>query len=338
MRTPLRLTLLLILAALPAVSAKDFPDREQVRPLKWPHGLPVYDHIVIVVEENRDYDDIIGNCGAPYINQLRQQGANLTRMFAEEHYSQGNYFWLFCGSDLGIGFDDKIPSQPLHDSNLGRQLLNAKKTFKGYAEDLPSIGSTIDWGKDSSGLVIYGRKHVPWVSFANLPQGTTAADSCNLTWKQFPDPSHYDELPTVAFVIPNLLNDMHDGSFVPSITRADAWLKKNIEPYCQWAKTHNSLLIVTFDECNDATNITGLTNPGAIPNGEDGRVQQNRVVTILAGAHIKPGDYAEGHGVTHVSILRTLEAMYGLPKSGAQQVNAVKAGITDDYVITDIFE
>jgi hypothetical protein len=39
-----------------------------------------------------------------------------------------------------------------------------------------------------------------------------------------------------------------------------------------------------------------------------------------------------------VSILRTLEAMYKLNKSGAQQPLALKAGIADDFVITDVFD
>jgi hypothetical protein len=64
---------------------------------------------------------------------------------------------------------------------------------------------------------------------------------------------------------------------------------------------------------------------------------RNRIVTIIAGAHIKPSVYPEGKGVTHVNILRTIEAMYGLPKSGAQQPNAAGAGISDDTIITDIF-
>jgi len=64
---------------------------------------------------------------------------------------------------------------------------------------------------------------------------------------------------------------------------------------------------------------------------------QNRIVTIFAGAHIKPGSYPEGQGVTHVNILRTIEAMYGLSKAGAQQPNAAGGGITDSYLITDIF-
>ena len=64
---------------------------------------------------------------------------------------------------------------------------------------------------------------------------------------------------------------------------------------------------------------------------------QNRIVTIFAGAHIKPGDYAEGKGITHVNVLRTIEAMYGLSKAGRQQPNAAGMGISDDYLITDVF-
>jgi hypothetical protein len=38
---------------------------------------------------------------------------------------------------------------------------------------------------------------------------------------------------------------------------------------------------------------------------------------------LKPNGYAEGNGITHVNILRTIEAMYGLPKSGAQLASSV---------------
>src|SRR5262250_3108622 len=69
----------------------------------WPAGLPVYDHIVIVVEENKDYEDIIGSPAAPYINgTLKREGATLTQLYAEEHHSQGNYFWLLSGSNQNV--------------------------------------------------------------------------------------------------------------------------------------------------------------------------------------------------------------------------------------------
>jgi phosphatidylinositol-3-phosphatase len=316
--------------------------------LSWPSGLPVYDHIVIVVEENKDYKDIIGNPNAPYINDvLKANGANFTQMFGEEHYSQGNYFWLFSGDNQTIGFTDQIPSEKSHPNypfttpNLGEQLIAKGLSFKGFAESLPEIGFLGDK------QALYARKHVPWISFANVPNGKTIAASSNLRFTDFPTrPSSYHTLPTVSFVIPNLLNDMHNGPMEKSIPAGDRWLKKNIDPYYQWAKGHNSLLILTFDENADKRGYLGLTNPAVDPKSCVGADRdqaycvglQNRIVTIFAGAYIKAGDYPEGNGITHVNILRTIEAMYGLPKAGAQQPNAVGIGISDDYIITDTFE
>src|SRR5262245_3353205 len=81
------------------------PPRPAAPTRPWPPDLPVYDHVVIVVEENKDYEQIIDNPAAPYINgTLRAEGANLTQMYGEEHRSQGNYFWLFSGSNHNIGF------------------------------------------------------------------------------------------------------------------------------------------------------------------------------------------------------------------------------------------
>ena len=68
--------------------------------LAWPQTLPVYDHIVIVVEENKDFEQIFGGkFNAPYLKQLAAEGASISRMFGEEHPSEGNYFWLFSGSN-----------------------------------------------------------------------------------------------------------------------------------------------------------------------------------------------------------------------------------------------
>ena len=316
--------------------------------LTWPSGLPVYDHIVIVVEENKDYEEIIGNPDAPYINNvLKAEGANFTQMYGEEHYSQGNYFWLFSGDNQTVGFTDQVPSEKTHPKypfmtpNLGEQLIKKGLSFKGYAESLPEIGFT------GHKVGLYARKHVPWISFSNVPNGKTIATSSNLRFTDFPsDPSQYYTLPMVAFVIPNLDNDMHNGPITESIPAGDRWLQKNIDPYYQWAKDHNGLLILTFDENDDKRAYLGLTNPFVDPQACVGADRdheycvdlQNRVVTIFAGAHIKAGDYPEGKGITHVNILRTIEAMYGLSKSGAQQPNAAGGGITYNYIITDVFE
>ena len=291
-----------------------------------PSGLPVYDHIVIVVEENKDYDQIIGSAAAPYINgTLKPEGATLTQMYAEEHNSEGNYFWLFSGSNQGVGFGDRIPEEPKTSGNLGAQLIGAGRSFKGYAEGLPAIGSVVA----ANGP--YARKHVPWISFANVPNGATVATSSNL---RFPEdfPTDFHDLPTVAFVIPNLVNDMHDGETPANIQAGDTWLRTHLDSYYQWAKHNNSLLVLTFDEDSHGNLVGGLTDPAdAEPS------KRNRIVTLLAGARIKPGEYREGKGVTHVNLLRTLEAMYGLARSGAQAPLAQSAGIADDFLLTDVF-
>jgi acid phosphatase len=321
--------------------------------IAWPAGLPVYDHVVIVIEENKDYEQIIDEPGtspskAPYINQtLRKQGATLTRMFGEEHNSQGNYFWLFSGSNQHVGFRDGVPDKTFHAPNLGAALIAAGRAFKGFSEDLPAIGSTELFGPVGAAPAdrLYARKHAPWVSFANVPNGATVATSSNLRFADFPtDPAGFAALPTVAIVVPNLLNDMHNGEPGISIPRGDAWLKTKLDAYYQWAKTHNSLLIVTWDENDDEAGddphakVLGLTDPAVVPTDQRTRNQQNRIATVLAGARVRPGDYPQGKGVTHVNLLRTLESMYGLPRSGAQQPHAAASGIHDDYTITDIFE
>jgi len=328
---PLALVALSSIATVAARAGDDAP----APTAKWPAKLPVYDHIVIVFEENKDVEEVIGNAAAPYINgTLRKEGTVLNKMYGEEHFSEGNYFWLLAGNDFGMGFLDDIPKKPLTAPNLAEQLLKKGLTFTGYSEDLPAVGSPVE--KYPPGHALYARKHVPWVSFTNIPT------NLNVPFTRFPkDPAKFSELPTVSIVIPNLVNDMHDGIVTSeSVQAGDTWLKANLDAYYQWAKTHNSLLIVTFDENDDKTGYQGLTNPLVAPYDQFRHDLQNRIPTIIAGAHIKANSegYNESKGVTHVNILRTLESMYGLGRSGAQQPNALGAGITDDFLISDIFE
>ncbi len=303
----------------------------------WPAALPRYDHIVIVVEENKDYQEIVGNEAAPYLNKLVAEGTDFTRMFGEEHPSEGNYFWLFSGSNQNVGFHDEVPKNKINASNLGGELIKKGLSFKGYSQSLPAIGPEVDVTPPNCRYpCIYGRKHVPWISFPDVPNGVTVATSSNLRFADFP--SDYSQLPTVAFVIPDMEHDMHNGEPKDSIPAGDLWLRQNIDRYYEWAKTHNSLLIVTFDENDDKSGFRGLTDPAVSPDHDQRRIdQQNRIATIFAGAHVKM-NHAAADGMTHVNILRTIEAMYGLAKSGGQQPFALSAGISDDMTAADAFE
>lgn len=301
-------------------------------PIPWPKDLPVYDHVVIVVEENKGFSQIIEAPAAPYINSLRADGSSLTQMFAEEHHSQGNYFWLLSGSNQNVGFRDRIPANRFTTSNLAQQLGDG--AFKGYAEDLPKIGSREEFARrNAKNQHLYARKHVPWISFSNIPNSETIDKSANLRFADFPQNEEgFSHLPRVSFVIPNQDHDMHNGKAPGSIHDGDDWLQQNLDRYYQWARQHNSLLIITFDENDHESFFGGLTDPAA-KESED----RNQIATIFAGAHVKRG-YSETRGATHVNVLRTLEAMYDLPRSGAQQEKACAAGIYDDFILSDLWD
>lgn len=235
--------------------------------------LPHPSHVVVITEENHAFSGIVGSSSAPYINSLAKSGALFTQSVAVTHPSQPNYLALFSGSTQGIT-NDSCP-HTFSGPDLGGELLAAHNTFGGFSEDLPSIGSTICTSGE------YARKHSPWTNFTDIP----ARDNLPLT--SFPSPTNFRLLPTISFVIPNLLDDMHDGT----IQQGDSWLKQHLGPFIQWAQTHNSLLIVTWDE-------------------DDGS-QSNQIPTIFVGPMVKAGRYNET--ITHENIFRTLESIYGLP-------------------------
>jgi phosphatidylinositol-3-phosphatase len=235
-----------------------------------PTNSSTFDHIVVVVAENQAFDSVIGAPDAPYITSLAEGGAKMTNSYGLTHPSQPNYLALFSGSTQGVG-DNSCP-HTFSAKNLGQQLIDAGKTFAGYSEGMPSVGYT---GCDADR---YARKHNPWVNFDNVPT------SSNRTFADFP--TDYTKLPTVSFIVPDLCHDMHDCN----ISDGDAWLKDNIGAYAKWAKTHNSLLLFTFDE--------------------DDKQHGNRIPTLFSGAHVKAGTYAEN--VSQYSVLRTLQSLNGL--------------------------
>jgi phosphatidylinositol-3-phosphatase len=240
-------------------------------------ALPSYDHVVVVVFENKQYGEIIGSANAPYINQLANAGASLTAMKALTHPSQPNYFNLFSGATQGITGDGCYAPQSMSAANLGQELIAAGKTFATYNEDLPSEGSTAC----TSGQ--YAQKHNPWFAFKNVPLTT------GKTWAQFPK-GDFTALPHLSFVVPNQCNDMHSCA----VATGDTWLRNNLDAYAQWAKANNSLLVVTWDE--------------------DNFLGSNRIATVFSGAKVKQGTYSSAYN--HYSLLRTFEDLFGTTHAG----------------------
>ena len=260
-------------------------------------ALPRPDHVVVVVEEDHSYSQILGDTSAsmnqwfvvppdpfqqdPYLRGLASNGASMTNAHSVGDTNQTDYQALISGLS-----PQQFPDHPLNNPNvpnLASELIAAGLTFGGYSESMPSAGFT---GGDSG---LYKRGHNPWVDLHNIPQ----AD--NLPFSSFP--RDYSKLPTVSFVVPNLYDDMHSGP----VSQADQWLADNISGYAKWAMHHNSLLIVTWDESHQ----TG-----------------NSIPTIFFGPMVETGNYTEP--MTQWNVLRTLEDMYGLsPTNQAATVSPI---------------
>ncbi|MEP6932600.1 MAG: alkaline phosphatase family protein [Nitrospirota bacterium] len=246
--------------------------------------LPRPDHIVMVIEENHSYSQIIDSLDAPYINRLAAQGAVFTQSFGVTYPSQPNYLALFSGSTQNIT-DHSCP-HTFTTSNLGHALIAAGLTFAGYSEDLPSVGSLI------CSVGLYVRKHNPWVNWQD--SGTNGLPAtANLPMTSFPN--EYSTLPTVSVIVPNQANNMHNEKSAEAIQTGDRWLREHLDTYVQWAQEHNSLLIVTWDEDNKKGN--------------------NRIATLFVGPMVQAGRYKQR--ITHYNILRTIEDLYGLSHAGA---------------------
>jgi hypothetical protein len=68
-----------------------------------------FNHIVVVIEENHNYNQVIGNASMPYFNSLANNYGVATQYYANTHPSIGNYFMLTTGQIL-TNDDTKTPS------------------------------------------------------------------------------------------------------------------------------------------------------------------------------------------------------------------------------------
>jgi hypothetical protein len=237
-------------------------------------------HVFVVVEENQSYADVIGSPSMPYLNSLARKYGLATRYYANTHPSIGNYFMLTTGQ---IITNSDHFSGIVRQNNLVRVLTAAGKTWKSYAEALPSVGYTED------DAYPYRRRHNPFAYFSDVLENP--AQQRNLVpFSQFAEDLAADRLPDYSFIIPNLRNDLHDGSQ----QQADQWLRDNLSPLIASTTFQESgLLLIVFDESRGSDRAHG---GGHIP-------------VVVVSARVKPGFRSRAF-YQHQSALRlTLETL-----------------------------
>jgi phosphatidylinositol-3-phosphatase len=252
-----------------------------------------FGHIVIVLEENTNYTDVVGSSQAPYLNSLMTQYGSATQYYANTHPSIGNYMMLTTGQVLTNDDSQTPQSFPISADNVVRELLAAGKTWKSYAEDLPSAGYT---GGDTGN---YAVRHNPLAYMTDV-QNNASQQQNLVPFRQFPQDLAAGSLPDFSFIVPNLCDDAHDCS----LSVADSWLKTSLDPLIKNPVFQkDGLLIVVFDE-----------------SGNDNANGGGRVVAALVSPAFSKAGYSSTTLYQHQSVLRLILEGLGvktLPGSAA---------------------
>ena len=249
-------------------------------------GIPAFDHIYLIVMENREYGSIVGSSDAPYINSLIASYGLATNYDAIAHPSQPNYIALFAGSTLGVTADGLYD---LDAANLADQVDAAGKSWHVYEQDYPgdcSLAASALGGVDLTGLPgFYFRKHNPAISFTDI-SGQPARCAAITSLASF-DPSAAN----FELIVPNTFNDMHSA---PTAT-GDAFLMDFVPLITSSPAFADGLLVITWDE-------------GTSDQGGGGQVATLVISPLLASSGIQS---SVAH--SHYSLLRTIEDGLGLP-------------------------
>jgi len=213
--------------------------------------MPVYNHIFVIVEENKGYDQIMSHPQwTPVIHRLAQEYASATQFYAEAHSSEGNYLAMVGGDTFGIHDDDAFychagvkdrfcedsakPGYADHDvtsRSLMDQLADKGLTWKGYFEDIPSPGSLMprwpvpDYPSRGVASEMYAAKHNAFVSFRSVNREPYPGLAWHMVgFNQLDQDLAADTMPNYAQIIANQCNEMHgsDKPDAPAGCREDA--------------------------------------------------------------------------------------------------------------------
>jgi len=221
---------------------------------------PAASRVFLLIEENHSFSQVIGNPQMPYLNSLATTYGLATRYFANAHPSLPNYFELTVGRIVSTseGFTGTVTSD-----NIVRELLAAGKTWKCYAENLPSVGYL------GPSVFPYTRDHNPFTYFSDVIKSSTQPLNI-VPFTQLATDYSSRQLPDFGFILPNELHNAHSGS----VQAADDWLKTNIAPLLASSEfQQNGILIIVFDESLPTDTILG----------------GGHVAAVIIGPAVKPG-------------------------------------------------
>ena len=329
-------------------------------PLPALEGVPHFDHIVVLTEENESASSTFG-AGSPavYLNSLRSKGVFLPNYYGTGHLSLTNYIAMVSGqppNPLTISDCGEVSlwtcAQPQGALSLGRNLADqveeAHLTWKSYQDGTsvpcfhgPYAAGDLSpdpyQGHSTSGAKNYADRHNPFIYFPNVIEN---AARCNAHQRPYADLAvdlAANTLPSFSFITPDTCNDGHDdpcaGQTVGGLTAADTWLRTQLPPLLDYLATHNGLLVINFDEGDAPTGAaefigapTDFGCPTCASLGAGGRTG-----AVLVSPRLPQGKTVST-SYDHYSLLRSIEDSLGITEH--LNLAAAATAMTDAFAGT----
>lgn len=309
-------------------------------------AVPRYEHIFVIMGENKDWGRIDGSTNAPNLTRLAHTYGDATRFYGEVHPSEANYVALVGGSTYGIHDDDAYSCLPgstqaschgasapgyaphtIDAAHLGTQLEAAGLSWKNYEQSIPEPGSLAVIGSNRAldgpdAPPLFASKHSGFINFASVQKDPKRAEKL-VGYDVLQRDLAAGTVPNFSFIIPNLCDDMHGmlpGRGVPPdctydhedalIQRGDRAISATVNAIMAspvWRAPGNAAIVVTFDE-DDGTGREGCC--GVTPNAPS-NFGGGHIATIVITNH-GPRHVADPTPYNHYSLLRTIEDAFGI--------------------------
>lgn len=255
--------------------------------------VPNFEHIAIIMFENKEFGSVIGNPQMPTFNRLAGEYTLLTQYYGIQHPSLPNYIAFIGGDTFGINenCEDCFIDQP----SLPDLIEASGRTWKTYQEDMPEpcyVGSTH----------LYAQKHNPFVYFDPIRLNAERCQRSVVPLTALQTDIETSSLPNFLFIKPNICNDSHDCDLDVS----DAWLTNLLNTLIPAldATGESYFIAMLFEEGQGDHTCCGLPEPGG-----------GRVPVVLYSPLVKNG-FEDSTPYTHYSLLKTISEAWGLQYLG----------------------
>jgi len=273
---------------------------------------------------------------------------------AGHSYPTNSYVGISDDDSASISVDLAAPAGAsvhrwqVNKPSLAGQLVGHGLEWRAYLQNLPQTGSLVaNWPGDSNTAKLYAVKHNPFPYIAEVQSDPAQLNRQVPLEQLFSDLADPRKAPAFSYIVPDQCRDMHglgsplapctfNASGVANagyddpadISRGDDetfWLVNAITGSPTWRRGRNALFIV-FDEGNGPLTCpnynpdtqTDTAAPNSVAPGADcyDPTKLNDKVVLIAITNYGVTGVADNTLYSHYSLLKTVEAAFGLPYLG----------------------